>query len=244
MEVPALIFLPILFLIAASYASVGHGGASGYLALMALLNVEANEMRFSALVLNVFVSGIAFYYYYKAGYFRFSLFIPFAVSSIPFAFIGASITLDPKIYKIILGICLIFAVIRILAAGRLPKTEKKPISIILAIFIGALLGFVSGMIGIGGGIILSPVLLLLHWANVKETAATSALFILVNSCAGIFGVSLHGEMISPEIVSWVLVAICGGGFGAYFGSVHVRMPALTNLLAGVLLMASVKLLFV
>lgn len=243
MEASVILFLPILFVVACLYAAVGHGGASGYLALMALFSVEPSEMKLSALTLNVFVSGFAFYHYYRAGHFRFKLFLPFALSSIPMAFVGAGLVVDPDLYKNILGFCLIFAVVRMLSMGNTAwKTRVKRLSWPLAVFVGGVLGFVSGMIGIGGGIILSPVLLLFHWADMKETAAVSALFILTNSCAGILGVWMNGGTLSPQIIHWIFVAVIGGCIGAYLGSRQIKTRALGNLLAGVLLLASLKLL--
>jgi uncharacterized membrane protein YfcA len=175
------------FAIAALYSSVGHGGATGYLALMALLSFTPEVMRPIALTLNIFVSSIAFYSFYKNGHFRFNLLWPFIAASIPFAFLGGALVVDFKIYKIILGVFLLLAVARMLFVRPSKIKSGRPINILLALIIGAVLGFFSGMIGIGGGIILSPVIILLGWANMKETAAVSAVFILVNSISGLTG---------------------------------------------------------
>jgi uncharacterized membrane protein YfcA len=236
-----ILFLILLFVVAFLYASVGHGGASGYLALMALFGVSTMYMRASALSLNLFVSAISFYAYYRGGHFRLKLLLPFIIGSIPMAFVGARINIDPTLFKYILGVFLIFAVIRMLYKPKESQTEIIPFYWILAILFGAFLGFFSGLIGIGGGIILSPMILLLGWANVKETAAISAIFIFLNSASGILGLLSAGINLSPHILYWVVVAFAGGLFGAYYGSRQLSMLRLRYVLAFVLLMASVKL---
>ena len=237
-------FLPSLCVVAYLYSSVGHGGASGYLALMALFGVETVFMKGSALSLNILVSGMAFFQYYKSGYFRWKLFLPFALASAPMAFLGGSITLDPVTYKRILGVCLVFAVIRILGIFGSESGDRKPVKVLLALFIGLLLGFFSGLIGIGGGIILSPVILLLHWADMKETAAVSALFIFVNSITGLAGLTVTGFEFAPQIFYWIIAAIIGGTLGSYVGAKKFNNRILTYMLAGVLLIASIKLFIV
>ena len=156
---PLLLFL--LLIVAFLYASVGHGGASGYLALMSLFAFPITFMKPTALILNILVAGISFYFYYREKKFDWKLFYPFAITSIPFSFLGGIITIETHIYKIILATILLFAVARLLGLFGKQKGELKPINIPLALFIGAVIGFLSGLIGIGGGIILSPVILLL-----------------------------------------------------------------------------------
>lgn len=256
MELFDLFFLAILLLTATLYSSIGHGGASGYLALMALFSFEATIMKGSALILNIFVSGIAFYQFYRNGHFRWKLFWPFAIASFPMAFLGGSLILEPTLYKRLLAICLVFAILSIL--NIFGKRNNKDLSEIIpstrdhwagrknafipAILIGLSLGFFSGLIGIGGGIILSPVLLLMHWANMKETAAVSALFIFVNSVSGLMGLSITGIQYYPQIYVWVAVALVGGIIGAYSGAKKLDNTVLKYILAGVLLIASIKLI--
>ncbi len=234
-------FLIILTVIAFFYSSVGHGGASGYLALFALYSLDTSMMKSSALLLNMFVSSISFWQYFRQGYFRLNLFLPFAITSIPSAFIGGKIQLDALIYKRILAICLIFAVLHLLGIFGQESEKIKPVNIPLALIIGATIGFFSGLIGIGGGIILSPVILLLGWGDVKVTAGVSALFIFVNSVAGWLGNSQSSVTIYPEIYQFVLVAFIGGILGAYYGSTKLNHQILRYFLAGVLIFASVKL---
>ncbi len=234
----------LIFVMAFMYSSVGHGGASGYLAVLAMLGVSQIVMKPSALLLNVFVSGISFYQYYRSNHFNFRLFWPFSLASFPAAFIGAMIPLQDSSYKKILGICLIFSVLRLTLFGWKDETstENKELKIWLGLLIGAIIGLVSGMIGIGGGIILSPVILLLHWGKMKETAAVSALFIFVNSIAGLIAVISSGTQIPNSAYPLLGVAIAGGIGGSYLGSKKFDFKILKYLLAIVLMIAAIKLL--
>lgn len=237
-------FLIILFIVAFLYASVGHGGASGYLALMALFGIEAVTMRSSALILNLFVAGIAFYSYYKGGFFKWKILLPFVAASMPAAFFGAKILIDPTIYKILLGICLIIAVARMLIPVKNKNKESITTpNIVIALLLGSLVGFFSGMIGIGGGIILSPLLIVFGWANVKEAAAVSAGFIWLNSATGLLGTLSSGIHLDTVIIPWILVALIGGFLGSWSGSFKFSFNTLRYVLASVLVMASIKLIF-
>lgn len=238
-----ILFFVLLFIVALLYASVGHGGASGYLALMALFSFTPDTMRPTALVLNLFVSFTAFAQYYRGGHFRWKLFWPFAIASIPAAFVGGMIVMDAKLYKIILGILLLFSVVRLGGMKFSESKNENQQSLILSFIIGGIIGILSGMIGIGGGIILSPVILLLHWANMKQTAAVSAIFIFVNSIAGLAGLFTRGSHFSSEMVWMIVVAFAGGLTGSYFGAMKFKGAFLRKVLAFVLLIASIKLLF-
>lgn len=238
-----LLFIAGIILIAFFYASVGHGGASGYLALMALFGLAPDSIRFNALIMNMFVSGIAFISYYRAGYFKYRLVLPFLVGSIPFAYIGAQIIINPTVYKILLGIFLLIAVIRILfvKTGQGIPIHKPPIY--LALGIGSVLGLISGIIGIGGGILLSPILILARYANTKEASAASAFFILLNSASGLAGLPGQSVDIQPHLVYWI-AAVMGAGFiGASIGSRSFSEYKLKLVLSIVLLAASLKLFF-
>lgn len=236
-----ILFLLAMFIIAFLYSSVGHGGASGYLALMALFGVEVVLMKPSALVLNLFVSSIAFLSYYKGGHFRFRTLLPFAAASIPMAFFGATLEISPELYKKILGACLFIAALGILVRPRGGDWEIRRLSIPVALLSGAVIGFFSGMIGIGGGIILSPLLLLTRWAGMKETAAVSAAFIFLNSLAGLSGHLTAGMELSPRILLWIGVVVAGGLAGAWSGSFRLSTVQLKYLVTAVLLIASIKL---
>lgn len=237
-------FYILLPVVAFLYAAVGHGGASGYLALMAFFSFAPDFMRPTALLLNLAVSLIAFFQYYKQGHFSWDLFWPFALSSVPAAFIGGMVVVDADVYKKVLAVLLLFSVIRLLGfKTKDVKTESQP-QVMISLAIGALIGFLSGMIGIGGGIILSPVILLLHWADMKKTAAVSALFIFVNSLAGLAGLFTKGIHLESQMIWMLLIAFAGGAIGSYVGAGHFENKKLKWILALVLLIASVKLMTV
>ncbi|WP_295201845.1 sulfite exporter TauE/SafE family protein [uncultured Chryseobacterium sp.] len=240
---PVELFYGILFFVAFFYAAVGHGGASGYLALMALYGVAPEEMKPTALMLNLFVSLTSFIQYYRGGYFLKKLFIPIAAASVPLAFIGGMITVEESMYKRILGVLLLFPVFRFFFFRNVEDSALKDQNLIIAVITGGIIGFLSGMIGIGGGIILSPVLLLLQWTNQKQTAAISAAFIFVNSLAGLGGMLTQGISFTGNMLMYIVLAFTGGLLGAYFGAKRFNQNVLKYILAVVLLMASYKLLF-
>lgn len=236
-------FYLLLFVVAFLYASVGHGGASGYLALMALAGVAPAEMRPTALILNLFVSCTSFIQFYRGGHFKFQIFWPFILASIPMAFWGGRIDIDDALYKQILGLLLLVPVARFLLFPNTPVGDLKPSNTVWSLGIGAIIGFLSGLIGIGGGILLSPVLLLLKWTDQKQTAAISALFILINSISGLAGQWTKGIAVSSGMYALIAVAFIGGLCGAFFGSLRFDQKVLKYILAIVLLLAALKLLF-
>lgn len=239
------LLLILLFSVAFLYASVGHGGASGYLAVMTVLSIEASIMKSSSLLMNVAVSVISFIGFYKAGHFKLKLLIPFIITSVPMAYIGGKMTLPEPIYKKILAVCLLISVIRfVYQFNSKGEKENKPQNNFLAALIGAAIGFVSGMIGIGGGIFLSPILLLFRWANLKETAAISSAFIFLNSIASLAGLIQKGNISLPsQFQLGLIVAILGGILGSYYGSKKLNTNNLKYILAFGLIIASLKLLF-
>lgn len=236
-------FYILLFIVAFLYSSVGHGGASGYLALMAIFSFTPEIMKPTALLLNLFVSLTSFIQFYRGKHFKLQLFLPFVLGSVPMAFLGGLKTPNADIYKKILGILLIIPIIRFLFFANIKVEEIKRSNFVLSVLIGAAIGFLSGLIGIGGGIILSPVLLLLKWADMKKTAAISALFIFVNSLSGFIAQLIKGINFSTDMYAYVAVAFVGGLCGAYFGSLKINQNFLKYLLAIVLIIASYKLLF-
>ncbi len=237
------LFYGLLFLIAFLYASVGHGGASGYLALMAIYSITPEVMKPTALLLNLFVSGISFVQYYRGNHFQLKIFIPLAVASIPLAFVGGMTHVDAEIYKKILGGILIIPIIRFLFFTNTEISKTNPSSAPVSFVIGAFIGYISGLIGIGGGIILSPILLFLKWTDQKQTAAISALFIFVNSFSGLAGQITKGIQFDQHMYTYVLIAFAGGCLGAYFGAMKFKQHILKNILVCVLLLAVYKLLF-
>lgn len=237
-----LIFYILLFIVALLYASVGHGGASGYLALMAIFGMQADTMKSSALMLNLFVSLVAFIQFYKGGHFHFRSFLPFAFASIPLSFVGGMIHIDSRIYKILLGIFLIFAVIRMLFFDDLKSNKTVSPSLQISLLIGGGIGLLSGLLGIGGGIILSPILILFYGMNQKQAAAISAIFIFVNSLAGLGGQLTKGIIFEPQIYMYVLIAFIGGTVGSFLGASKLNHNALKYVLSIVLSIAVFKLL--
>ena len=238
------IFLLILPVVSFLYASVGHGGASGYLALMAIFSVTPELMKPTALLLNLFVAAIAFYYYYKEGYFNKKLFISFAIASIPMSIIGGYIEVDTTIYKKILAVLLLFAILKMLNIFGKESAIIRDIKLWQGIVVGGIIGFFSGLIGIGGGIILSPIILLFHWGKMKEAAAVSALFIWVNSAGGLIGQLSSGVNLNIQSFGLVAIALIGGVFGAYYGSKKLNNQNLRYLLATVMAIACFKLFYV
>lgn len=239
----SLIFYPLLFVVAFLYASVGHGGASGYLALMALYGFAPEVMKPTALLLNLFVSLTSYIQFYRGGHFKWKIFLPLALASIPMAFIGGLLTIDATVYKKILGLLLLLPILRFFLFKDSKQAGTIEPQLWMSIIIGASIGFLSGLIGIGGGIILSPILLLLKWTDQKQTAAISALFIFVNSLSGLFGQLTKGINFSTDMVLMVGIAFSGGLLGAWFGSLKFRQEVLKFTLATVLTMAAFKLLF-
>lgn len=238
-----ILFYVLLFIVAFLYASVGHGGASGYLALMVIYSIAPDVMKPTALLLNLFVSLTSFIQFYRGKHFIWKIFLPFAIASVPMAFIGGLITVDTIIYKKILGLLLLIPIIRFFFFSNISIKDLKKSNTVLSVFIGAAIGFLSGLIGIGGGIILSPVLLLLKWTDMKQAAAISALFIFANSLSGLAGQLTKGIHFNPEMYVYVVIAFAGGVCGAYFGSLRFKQSILKYLLAMVLMVAAYKLLF-
>ena len=236
-----------IFTVAILYSSVGHGGASGYLAVMALFAIAPEITKPTALILNLFVALIAFVQFYRTQNFDWKIFLPFAIGSIPMAFVGGMIHLPTTVYKIILGIALILAAVRLAINLKSEKEANSP-NILVCLLIGGILGFVSGLIGIGGGIFLTPILLLMNWTETKKAAGISALFIWVNSVSGLLGNWLLGKDSNisnlPNIVwFWIGTAIIGGLIGATLGSYRFNSLTLRRVLSFGLMIAGLKLIF-
>ncbi|GAA4884764.1 sulfite exporter TauE/SafE family protein [Flaviramulus aquimarinus] len=222
---------------------MGHGGASGYLALMALFSFAPESMKPTALLLNIFVAGISFYYYFREGHFNKELFLSFAIASVPLAYIGGTLEVDASLYKKILAVLLIFAILKMLNVFGKESDAIKEVKLWQGLIVGGTIGFFSGLIGIGGGIILTPVILLLHWGKMKEAAAVSALFIWVNSSAGLVGQLSNGVTLEKGAFLLVAFALIGGVLGGYYGSKIINNQCLRYILAFVLIIACAKLFF-
>ena len=236
-------FLILLAGVAFLYAGVGHGGASGYLALMALYAFPMEMMKPTALLLNLFVSLTAFIQFHRGRHFDAKTFRSFALASVPMAFLGGWMQVDAGLYRSILGLLLLVPVARfLLLDDRLFRTERPPDRYI-SLLIGGAVGFLSGLIGIGGGILLSPILIMLGWANQKQAAAVSAAFIFVNSVSGLGGQLAQGAGFNGGMLLPVAVAFAGGLAGAWLGAHRFKGRTIRRMLGIVLLVAALKLLF-
>ncbi len=231
-----------VLVIAFLYGSVGHAGASGYIAVMSLAGIAATTIRPVALVLNIFVAALGTWQFWRAGHFRWRLFWPFAVLSVPMAYVGGYLRVPNHILQVCIGVVLLFSALRFFAKPGSDDTPTQQPALWIALVAGAGLGFLSGLTGTGGGIFLTPLLLLLHWARTKEAAAVSALFILLNSAAGLLGNFAN----SPHLpgFTWVLLAgaIVGGYAGSFMGSRRFAPLVVKRLLAAVLTVAGLKLI--
>ena len=239
-----IIFIILLSIIAFLYGSVGHGGATGYLALMAIFNFSPIFMKPTALLLNIIVASIAFIQFWRAGFFNKKLFYPFAIASIPASFFGGLIEVDTLFYKKILAVFLILAIVKMLPLTKKKTAQLKKLPLGLGIIIGLSIGFFSGLIGIGGGIILSPIILIFNWGKVKEAAAVSALFIWVNSLAGISGQFIKGFELTSNIFIMIATVIIASFLGSYLGSKKINSKNLNYFLSLVLFIASIKLFLI
>ena len=244
-EANILLIALAVFIMAGLYSTVGHGGGSGYVAVFALVGVLPEQMRATALILNIVVASIATLKFSATGTFRKNLFVLLVCASIPAAFLGGYIDVTSSIYKPIVGIFLLYAAVRLfvpLSGHEKNSTPNKPL-IVLA---GVVIGFLSGIIGIGGGIFLSPLVLLLGWATAKQTAAISAPFILVNSVAGLGGILLdsNGAPIHfGQVYPLIIAVLIGGVVGSTIGSKKIGHQGLRTILGIVLLIASLKMFF-
>ena len=235
------VLLAGFFGVALVYAAVGHGGASGYLAVMALADFPAETLKPTALGLNILVSSLGWVQFWREGYFSWGLFWPFAVASAPMAFVGGYIQLPSGVFQWLLGVVLLGAALR-LALRPPPERKSRAVPWWAGLLVGGGIGLLSGLTGTGGGIFLTPLVLLAGWANAKPAAALSAAFIWVNSVAGLAG-HLAATVHFPPGFPWIaLAAVAGGLIGSYVGSRHASPMSLKRLLAAVLLVAAAKLL--
>jgi uncharacterized protein len=229
-------------LIAFLYSSVGHAGASGYIATMALFGLAPNVIRPTALLLNILVASLGTFQFWRAGHFKWELFWPFALLSIPSAYFGGYLQLPVSILRALIGIVLLFSAARLSFRKGDPAKVHAPRTAI-ALAIGAAIGFLSGLTGTGGGIFLTPLLLFSEWAKTKQASAVSALFILVNSISGLTGFVTAQQSIPALAGSLAIAAVIGGGVGSYLGSRRFPVRAIAILLGTVLVIAGLKLIF-
>lgn len=240
-----LIFVLLLPIVAYMYANVGHGGASAYLAVLVLAGISPEFLRPAAWIMNLFVAGGAFYAFYLAGHFKSRLLMPFLISSVPMAFFTGSLDIGPLLFKLLLGTCLLIAALRVWCVFNFllsPQQDIKDPSFPGALVAGSGIGAVAGMIGIGGGILLSPLIILMGWGSIKESAGVAAAFIFINSLAGLTGHFLINEInLHPHLPLWILLVVTGGWIGARQGSFVLTPMAVQRMLGVVMVIAAFKL---
>ena len=245
--VAEVILLFALLVIAAMYSSVGHGGASGYLAVLSLTAYAANDpvwLKQHAWSLNLLVAGIAFFAYKKSGFFDVKLALPFIVASIPAAFIGGYLQVENTVYDILLSLTLVFAAWKLYSTKDSHSSVEinKPPPFHIAIGVGFVIGILSGIIGVGGGIFLSPIILLFGWSDPKTTAGISAIFIWVNSFSGLVGSTVSGQLTLDvsTLIPFSIAVLIGGYVGSKFGSEKFSQNSIKNMLIGVMIIAAIR----
>ena len=234
-------YIALVAVVAALYSSVGHGGASGYIAVLSLAGLASRTVGSTALTMNLLVAGVALFAFARQGHFRWRSVWPFLVTSVPAAYVGGRINVAEQTYFLVLAAVLLFAAFRLFMPKPKGKSEPQRIPLPAALLLGALIGVLSGVVGVGGGIFLSPILLLLGWAGAKETAAASALFILVNSGAGILGRVSEGAYEPAYLVPLLGAGLVGALVGSTVGSAWLKPIAVQRTLAVVLIIAAGKM---
>lgn len=247
MSTETIIIASILFLIIAIiYSSVRQAGSSGYLAIMALLSLAPETIKPTSLILNIVVASIASFQYIKSNYFNRKIFLPLIITSIPAAFLGGYLTISPKYFKLIAGLFLICAsaLLIIKQYSKQHEIDLNKMPTIMGLIIGSIIGLISGLIGVGGGIFLSPIIIMANWTNVKNASGITALFILVNSVAGLAGHLTAINKVDNNITFWIVAVIIGGLSGSYLGTTKLPNKILIVCLFVVLLTAGLKFLFI
>lgn len=231
-----------LLVVAFLYSSVGHAGASGYIAVMTLFGLAPVVIKPAALVLNIVVASLATYQFWRSGHFSWALFWPFAVSSVPCAFLGGYLDLPTGLFKRVVGLVLLYSAAHLFIRPGSDEERGLP-KRALAISVGAAIGFLSGLTGVGGGIFLTPLVIVMRWARARTAAAVSAFFILVNSVAGLAGNVSSTNQIPMFAFSFVGSVVAGGFIGSYLGSRQFPPAIIKRLLGVVLVIAGVKMIF-
>jgi uncharacterized membrane protein YfcA len=238
------VVLAALFFVAATlYASVGHAGASAYLAAMALVGVSAAVMRPTALVLNLFVATIVVVRFARAGHLPWRQLAPLVIGSIPAAFVGGTIDLPGEVYRPLVAIVLLAGAWRLATARTGDADDGTGIPFAAGVAAGAAIGMLAGLTGTGGGIFLTPLLVLAAWTGTRDAAGLSGAFILANSVSGLAGLLSNGITLPPELPLWVGAVLAGGLIGSWLGAARFSILGLRRVLAAVLVLAAAKLVF-
>jgi uncharacterized membrane protein YfcA len=225
------------------YTSVGHAGASAYIAAMALFGVESAVMRPTALVLNILVSSFSSFRFIKAGLFRWRTLWPVLIGAIPMAYLGGSIKLPGEYYKPLVGVILLIAAARLLWKAELPKGDQiRDIPVPLGVAIGAGIGLLSGLTGTGGGIFLSPILLFFGWSETRTASGVVVTFILCNSVAGLLGNYASVQSLPPQLPLYAIAVMLGAVIGTTFGIGRLAPSGILRALGVVLVIAGLKLI--
>jgi uncharacterized membrane protein YfcA len=244
---PTLVLAATFFVAAILYASVGHAGASGYLAAMGLLGVAPETMRPTALALNILVASIVTIRFHLAGQVQWRSVLPFVLGSVPMAFVGGGLVLPVGLYKPLAGVVLLVAAARLgMTATRAASAEEPPTRppLLPAIAVGGVIGLLSGLVGTGGGIFLTPFILFAGWAGSRAAAGISAAFILANSVSGLLGNVASVAALPPELPIWLVAVAAGGLIGGELGARRFGTLAMRRALALVLLVAGLKLILI
>jgi len=243
LEVHTLLIAGCLFLGAILYTSVGHAGASAYIAVMTLFDLPPAVIKPTALTLNIFVSSYTSLRYIKSKLFNKSLLLYLSLGSVPAAYIGGRINLPSNVYKPVIGLLLLLSGVRFLVQALQSEKAHRDVNKALAIFIGTCVGLLSGITGTGGGIFLSPLIIWLGWVGVKQASGTAAAFIFVNSVAGLLGNVQSTSSLPSELLVFVVAVLLGALIGTRFGITRLSSIGVKRALGCVLLIAGVKFLF-
>lgn len=234
----------LLFIGAILYTSVGHAGSSIYIAIMSVFGLSATVIKPTALVLNIFVASFTSWKFIRAKLFDFKLFVPLALGAIPMSYLGGSISLGTEVYKVLVGILLTISGVLFLTQRKEQVSEQlTPPKFLLALLVGAAIGFLAGLTGTGGGIFLSPLALLFNWTSVKQASGTSALFILVNSVFGLLGHASSVSNLPDTLPVFVGAVLLGAVIGTQLGIKRFSSQGVKRALGLVLIIAGLKLSF-
>jgi len=247
MDTELVILIIGLFFMAIIYSSIGHGGASGYLALLSLTSFSSEGhiwLKQHAWSLNLIVAGLAFFYYRKEGYHDIRLTLPFILASIPFVILGSYVQVEGNIYDILLTTFMILAAVKLVIIKKeVDIIEIESPKIRDFFIIGGLIGYMCGILGIGGGVILTPIMVIKKWADTKTAAATSAIFIWFNSLSGLIGAGLSDQLVEfDNIIPFAIAVLIGGVIGSRYGSEMAKEESLKSILSLVLIIAASKLI--